>query len=137
MNPGSAKIHNWRSKLIKFNLFNKVCWPQPDTRPSLVAGAAIFYQKMMMMESRMDEECLRSIQESTSLAEYFQNIVEDCKVKKITVNANELWELTWHCHLGLLRNYFVKFLALTWKWISLNWFDAMWWLWCIFFLSEF
>ena len=38
----------------------------------------------------MDEECLRSIQESTSLAEYFQNIVEDCKVKKITVNANEL-----------------------------------------------
>ena len=28
----------------------------------------------------MDEECLRSIQESSSLAEHFHNIVEDCKV---------------------------------------------------------
>ena len=30
----------------------------------------------------MDEECLRSIQESTTLAEHFQNIVDDCKVMK-------------------------------------------------------
>ena len=28
----------------------------------------------------MDDECLRSIQESTTLAEHFQNIVDDCKV---------------------------------------------------------
>ena len=33
-----------------------------------------------MDKSGMDEECLRSIQESSSLAELVQTILEDCKV---------------------------------------------------------
>ncbi len=36
----------------------------------------------------MDEECLRSIQESTTLAEHFQNIVDDCKVTIKQVISN-------------------------------------------------
>ena len=43
------------------------------------------------MESRMDEECLRSIQESTTLAEHFQNIVDDCKVlQKKSLKSNAI-----------------------------------------------
>ena len=30
----------------------------------------------------MDEECLRSIQESKTLAGIFQSVVEDCKVSR-------------------------------------------------------
>ena len=39
----------------------------------------------------MDEECLRSIQESTTLAEHFQNIVDDCKVlQKKSLKSNAI-----------------------------------------------
>ena len=34
----------------------------------------------VMDKSGMDDECLRSIQESSSLAELVQTILEDCKV---------------------------------------------------------
>ena len=33
----------------------------------------------------MDEECLRSIQESKTLAGIFQSVVDDCKVGKLGV----------------------------------------------------
>ena len=32
----------------------------------------------------MDEECLRSIQESKIMADIFQGIVEDCKVRYVS-----------------------------------------------------
>ena len=32
----------------------------------------------------MDEECVRSIQESKIMAEIFQGIVEDCKVRYVS-----------------------------------------------------
>ena len=31
----------------------------------------------------MDEECLRSIQESKTLAGIFQSVVDDCKVRRL------------------------------------------------------
>ena len=37
-------------------------------------------QAAAMDKSGMDDECLRSIQESSSLAELVQTILEDCKV---------------------------------------------------------
>ena len=43
-------------------------------------NSAGFCRCQVMDKSGMDEECLRSIQESSSLAELVQTILEDCKV---------------------------------------------------------
>ena len=46
-----------------------------------------------MSSARMDEECLRSIQESKTLAGIFQGVVDDCKVGDILDLYNLLTKL--------------------------------------------
>ena len=52
------------------------------------------------MESRMDEECLRSIQESTTLAEHFQNIVDDCKVSSYKISKSVIFFVNFEYYRG-------------------------------------
>ena len=92
------------------------------------------------MESRLDEECLRSIQESTTLAEYFQNIVDDCKVSclqkillmymqggwlkllfcMVDISTNQMAFLDWDSKLSSYRNLLYRSSASTFSRFSLS-----------------
>ena len=51
------------------------------TLPGGTDGCAVRLGRLVDRMGQMDEECLRSIQESKTLAGIFQSVVDDCKVR--------------------------------------------------------